>query len=47
MLQAQSNQPTVVVASDQRLARAAPVEGLGFFNPETDTRAQLESFISL
>jgi predicted nucleic acid-binding protein len=36
----------VLVASDQRLLRAAQTEGLQTFNPETDTQAQLDSLIA-
>jgi len=35
----------VLVASDQRLLRAAQAEGLSSFNPETDSRQALASFI--
>lgn len=36
----------VLVASDGRLLRAASAEGVAGFNPETDTQAQLDTFVS-
>lgn len=36
---------TVLIASDRRLLRAAEAEALQVFNPETDSRTQLEALI--
>ena len=36
----------VLVASDQRLLRAAQAEGLQTFNPETDNRTQLDVLVA-